>query len=772
MRQIALPVSPARDTGTDLNFSVLPGVLWRRKWVILGTFMVGLLVARMVVSRLTPVYTASAQIMIAPQPSVLDVQAVAAALRGDAEDIPGEVYVLRSQNLALQVAQKLALDSDPEFNPLLRPKSLPLWQRALNVLHPPVAQPPTPAEQINRSAPTGSQQAPAARDLLGLTAGQVRNLVASVLLSHMEAIPQGRSRVIALTVYAGSPDKAATIANTVLEEYLASQVNAKLDTTGNANSWLIARTREMEAEVRAREAAVETYRAHAGLMRGAGSERLSDEEASGLSTQLVTARAEGAVARSRLQQIENLLAKGDPAAVGDVLDAPLVLTLREQQASLRQELAEMSQEYGPRHPQVVNAQARLRDADNAINTEVAKLVRGVRNEAAVATARENALVASLNALKSRNGQQSASEVQLRALEREAESSRTLLETFLARAKETTAESTHALADARIISRAVPPLYPSFPNSRLLLVIAGAVAVAAGLFLALLVEGLDRTVRTRGALETLLGVSTLATLPLLGPSWRRRSQPSQWVLRAPHCEYSEALRRMHTELLLENLSDPPRVVLFTSPLPSEGKTSTLLALGRLLAGTGKKVIAVDLNLRKPTLHRAAGLPAKAGIGEWFDSTDQAPQRLWQDPQSKLWLLPAGRVRADPGVLLASARFASLLGALRAEFDVVLLDSSPVLAVVDAQILACLADTTVLLVRAGKTTGPSAAEAFALLARVSAAVPHVVLNAARQREAVPAYGHGLSAYYQDAEAPAGRSRHPAGLLPLAVIESRAE
>lgn len=749
MRELTLHGPPTREH--DLDLGQLPRVLWRHKWIVVGTLVVGLVGAQLLIARLTPVYTASVQLMIAPEPQVFDAQAVAAALRGDDESTASEVYVLRSLDLALRVADVLKLDTDPEFNPLLvQPE--PSWlQRVFGALGQSEEKPP---------------------QLPDFTPEQRRNLVANVLLHHLEAVPLGRSRVMSVTAFAGTPDKAALVANTVAQEYLASQVDTKRATTGGVNTWLTTRTQELEAEVREREAAIEDYRARTGLMRGANTERLSDEEASGLSTQLVLARAEGAVARARLGQVEKLLTTGKPAAVGDVLDAPLVRTLREQQATLRREIAQMGSDYGPLHPQMVAAQAQLGDANNAIKAEVSRLVQGLRNEAAVASAREGAIAGSLNALKRQNGRQSQGEVQLRALERDAASSRTLLETFLARSKETAAQSTHAMADARMISRAVPPLGPSFPNSQLLMVIAGAVALGAGLLLALLREGMDRTVRSRRGLEDLLGIDTLGALPLLRGPWWGRQQPARWVLRAPRSEYSEALRRMHTELLLENLGDPPRVVLFTSSLPSEGKTSTLLALGRLLAGTGRKVIAVDLNLRKPTLHTAAGIADEGGIGEWFDGTDEAPRQLYHDPLSTLCLLPAGQVRADPGILLASARFARLIGSLRVDFDVVLLDSSPVLAVVDAQILACLADTTVLLVREGRAPRACAAEAFALLTRARGIAPRVVLNAARQHEVVSPRGYGLDAYYADEVPRPVAVRQLLGPLPMSGRAAGAE
>lgn len=722
----------------DLDLGQLPGVLWRRKWIIVVTVVIGLLAARAFIDRLSPVYSASAQVMIAPEPPVLDVQAVAAAVRGDAESTASEVYVLRSRDLALRVVDVLSLVDDPEFNPLLVPPEPAWWTRLFG----------------------GEPEAPV---VPALTPEQERNLVANVLLGHLQAVPLGKSRVISLTAHASTPQKAARLANTVVEQYLALQIDNKRETADTAHAWLATRTRELEEEVRAREAAVEAFRASAGLLRGAGATRLSDEEASALSAQLVQARAERAAAEARLSEIDKLLAGANPGAAGDVLDSPLVRNLREEQASLRREIAELGEQYGPLHPRMVNARAQLQDTEKAISAEVAKVVRTLRNDAAVARARERAIAASLDALRASAGHKGDSEVRLRALERDAETSRVLLETFLARTKETAAQSTHLVADARMISHATPPFGPSFPNARLLQLIAAAAALLVGVALALLREGMDHTVRTRAGLQRLLGNSVLGSLPLLRGRWFRAQSPARWVLRAPYSEYSEALRRMYTQLALANPDTPPRVVLFTSPLPNEGKTSTLLALGRLLAGTGRKVVAVDLNLRKPTLHQAAGLSVDGGLGAWFNAAPDRPLPLQRDPASDLQLLPLGRLQVDPGVLMGSARFESLLEALRRDFDVVLLDSSPLLAVVDAQVLACLADVTVLLVRAGRTTRASAVEAHALLARTCNVTPRVVLNAARQREEVPDYGHGLGAYYPDAAPRRARLAGWRSLLP---------
>ena len=253
-----------RRTGArsrDLNLAELPQLLWRHKWIIVVTCVLGILGARTLIARLPLVFSANVQLMIAPEPAVLDIQAVAAAVRGDAESTASEIYVLLSRDLALRVADLLDLDQDPEFNPLLVPPE-PSWRERIGTV------------LGLASAEVESPQ---------LSPSQLRILVANMLRARLEAVPLGKSRVISLTAHASTPDKAALLANTVAEQYLASQVEGKRAVTEAANSWLAERTRELEDDVRRKEVAVEVYRARSGLARGAGGEGLSAQEASGLS---------------------------------------------------------------------------------------------------------------------------------------------------------------------------------------------------------------------------------------------------------------------------------------------------------------------------------------------------------------------------------------------------------------------------------------------------------------------------------------------------------
>lgn len=711
---------------SDLELGELARVLWRRKRLIAVVALSGAFAAYLVGRGLDPVYTASTKIMIAPGPVVVDFGAGGPSLAASSDAVASEVEVLRSRDLVARVVDTLHLAADPEFNSVLmaRPQ-VPWWKKP-----------------FTDSAPADDAPDPAAL----VPAAAQREAVIGRVLGNLELVPVGKSRVISVEASSAHAEKAAALANTLANEYLRWQVEIKQRGASDSNAWLGERMTQLQDEVKQKEAAVEAYRARAGLLQ-TGESRLSDQEVSQLSSQLVVARADQAAAEARLAQIEGLLAAGGERGADEVMDSPVVSTLRVQEAQLRREIAQMADELGPEHPRITNARAQLEDLHASIRIETDKAIQSLRNEAAVARARTATLAGSLARLSDHTGQLNVGAVQLRALEREAQASRQLLEHFLTRAKETSEQSALQVPDARIISRASTPLWPSSPNRPLLLMIGATLALVGGILIALLREGMQDVVHSRDRLETILGVGGSGVIPALRRRWWRREQAPRLVLRAPHSSYAESLRRVHTQLLLGNPDNPPRVIMVTSALPSEGKTTTVLALGRLLATAGYRVAAVDLNLRKPTLHRAAGMRQSAGFAQWHDDEYELNAVMNRDPQSPLHILPAGKLKADPGMALRSKRFDELMDVLRATYDVVLLDTSPLLAVAEAQIVAAVADQVVYLVRAGSTSRTACWEGYAYLRAVTQLPPFPVLNAAAPGELFRRGRGGLAAYYGD-------------------------
>jgi uncharacterized protein involved in exopolysaccharide biosynthesis len=271
--------------------------------------------------------------------------------------------------------------------------------------------------------------------------------------------------VIGVAFSASDPERAALIANAFVDEYLQSRLEAKFQSSQRANVWLNGRVTELQQQVEAAEVQVESLRKQFGLESG-DQGTLSSLEMVEINTQLVMARTARAEAEVRLRRVETLLRSPDGAAsASEVLDSPLIQRLREQEAEIQRRVAELSSELGERHPQMIKLRAEAEDLQASIRAEVRKIVSGLRNEASVARAREQSLQRSLSASRERVALDNEDEIRLRAAEREAESSRTLLSTLLSRQKATMSQQDIAsqAADARVVAAADPPVKPSIPN---------------------------------------------------------------------------------------------------------------------------------------------------------------------------------------------------------------------------------------------------------------------------------------------------------------------
>lgn len=395
---------------------------------------------------------------------------------------------------------------------------------------------------------------------------------------------------------------------------------------------------------------------------------------------------------------------------------------------------------------MINIRAELRDQRAKIEGEVNKIIQNLRNEVQVALARERSLQNSLNRLEARVAQLNTSEVQLRALEREASANRTLYETFLARFKETTQQDDIEQADARVISHADIPGGPSFPRKRLILIAAFAGSMLLGVVLVLMIEQLDHGFRSMTDVETAMGVPALGLLPMIsGIRTMMVAEPYDYVIDKPNSAYGEAVRSLFTGVLLSNVDTPPRSVLITSSLPGEGKTSLSISLARMMALQGrKKVVLVDADLRRPQVHRKLGLPGGPGLIEYLLGEASLEQILHRDERTDMIVITAGRSATNPTDILSSEQMKTLLSRLAQVNDLVVVDSPPVLAVSDARVLSRLTDKTVYMVRWAETRREIAMLGIKQMLDIGSDVAGVTLsmvNVAKHAR----YGYGDSGYY---------------------------
>jgi capsular exopolysaccharide synthesis family protein len=374
--------------------------------------------------------------------------------------------------------------------------------------------------------------------------------------------------------------------------------------------------------------------------------------------------------------------------------------------------------------QISEIQAQLLLAQ--IDYEIEKMRR--RDGVSIAGARVQALESSLQILTEKVSRTNQDEVQLRALQREADAQRAIFETFLNRSKETEQPGLEQ-PDARIISRAAVPTQISFPRPIPILTIAFVLAGCIGIAAMFALEAVESGIRSSDQAERQLGVGVLGIVPITESERRLQSAPNleDYVIERPLSGHAEALRSIHTALLFrKQQSETSQSILLTSAIPGEGKTTLVCSLARVLARAGHRVIAVDCDVRRPSLHELFELRERPGLTDYLNAFTEIKDLVQIDEASQAHFIAAGASVAEPQVLLRSPRMRQLLDYLKTRYDIVLLDSPPVLIVTDALEIAALCDRCVLVVRWRKTRVPAAQHALQKLTDAAAKVAGVVLT----------------------------------------------
>tara|TARA_R110000787_G_scaffold86562_12_gene184649 strand:+ start:354 stop:2648 length:2295 start_codon:yes stop_codon:yes gene_type:complete len=721
----------------ELNLRDFLRKVWRRKFVLIGAVVVVMLATVVIVRQLTPLYSSTAQVMIDPRLNqVVDIQAVISGLPPDLETIESEIEILRSRRLAEKVIQKLRLYERPEFNETLVRK--PEWykyfrletylpERFVEMLFPPEASGQLTEEgKLNR----------------------IRVEVVDKFLERLSLTRSGRSRVIAIRFLSEDPDIAARVANALADVYIVEQLEAKFEATKRATEWLNERVGTLRSAVTDSERAVETFRKNSGLLRGKGM-TLATQQISELNSQIIVARTKRAEAQARLSQVSNLLrSKRDVDSAAEVLSSRLIQRLREEESLTLRKAAELSQEFGARHPRMINIRAELEDLRAKIRSEVDKIVQNLRNEVNVAQVRERTLVENLQRLEQRMGQLNTSEVQLRALEREAAANRALYETFLSRFKETNQQQDIQQADARIISRADISVDASFPPEKLVYLAALIGSIGLGIVLIFFVEQLDQGFRSMSQVEHATGIPALGLIPMIGGVRQLTTEPYKYIIERPVSAFGEAVRSLYTSILLSNVDAPPKTVLITSSLPNEGKTSLSISLARQVASQSqKKVVLIDADLRRPQVHKNLGFPLSPGLVEYLSGNAQTEEILHRDEASGAIVICAGGTPHNPTDVLASDQMRRLIAQLSETNDLVIIDSPPVLAVSDPKVLSRLADKTVYVIRWAETRRETVMTGLKQIIDVGSDVAGVVLSMVNVRRHSQ-YGYGDSGSYYGA------------------------
>jgi len=435
-----MPRDETRSQDADIDIGMLFGALWRRRLRILGSAIVLTGLAFFALTKMTPQYTSDARILIESSESVFTrpksdtAQSPDSSLL-DREGVTSQVEILTSSDLLMRVAGELNLDENSEFGGKKTMSSLKSGLVALGLVEDP-----------------------------SLVSSEKRVLDAIQDRLQVYAVPN--SRVIGITFKSSDKELAARFPNALAEAYLALESKSQLESTGKAVAYLADEIADLQDSVREAEAAVAGFRSSSDLLLGQNNSSLATQQLAELSTELTRVRAERSNAEARANNIQAALDRGASIdTLPDVVQSQLIGRLREREIALNSEIADLSTTLLPGHPRIRGLRSQLQDLSRQIRDEARKVLTGIRSEAEFAREREEELMGRVAELKAAAANANESEVQLRALEREAEAQRALLESYLVRYREAASrdEDQYAPAKARLISRAVVPASPSFPK---------------------------------------------------------------------------------------------------------------------------------------------------------------------------------------------------------------------------------------------------------------------------------------------------------------------
>jgi len=701
-------------------------ILRRNAWLISAIVMSITVVTLVVTLQLTPLYTATTKVLIDTRKSnVVDVEAIMSGLSADSSTIDSQVEIIRSQALAFRVIDTLELMDDPEFNTFLREAP---WYAALNPL--------AWVRQIFSGPQRDTEEAEQAK----------RIATVESFSSRLNVRRTGLTQVISIDFTSEIPRKAEVIANAVADAYLVDQLEAKYEATQRATVWLDGRLQDLREQVKDSEEAAELYRAAHGLIEAEGS-TLTEQQLREINSQLLLSRAELDGSRAKLSRVRELVNRGSGFdSIAEVLSSDVIRDLRREQSELIRKEAQLRARYGERHPSIIEIKDERRDLDRQIRSEVSRIVVGLENEVAVAATRVNSLEKSLAVTTAAAGDREQDRVRLRELQRDASSNRTLYENFLARFKETRQQEDLQEADARIISRATLPVTKSSPRTGLNLGLALVASALLGIGAAFVREYLDDRFRTPRELEEQLDLPVLATLPLLKSKDTQGLQtPHRFVKAKPLSAYSEGFRELQAALALSDIDHPPKSVLITSSLPNEGKTTTAVSFATSLARSGLNVVLVDADLRRPSVKKLLGNgQTEYDMIDFLTHSCTLDEALQTDADTGFQYLATMRQPANPADLLASDAMKDLLLKLRERFDMVIVDSPPVLPVSDSKSLSQLLDKVVFVVKWQDTPRNAAEQSVAKLREFGADLAGAVFSQVDMDKQTK-YGYGDSTYY---------------------------
>jgi polysaccharide biosynthesis transport protein len=708
-------------------------ILKKRRWTVLATL--GIIFALSVIATLntTRLYQATSKVAIFPEnPNALGFK--------DAQNSPPDydyeltletqAAILRSDALAMKVIEAMHLDQNPTFAGATSPQA-------------------EDSIRVSSMQPDPTRAA----GLLGAFRGGL----------SVQLVPN--SRLIQISYTHPDPRLATEIANALVRTFVEENFRTKYESVTQTSVWLSTELADLQMKVQTSEEKLVRYQKDHSILGVDEKQNIVTAKLDELNRELTTAQTD------RIQKESNYtLAKaGDPAAFVKTSRegaSSMLEKLREKEAELSTQYAQATTQFGPGYPKVAELNNQLKQLRTEIATEQTRMQNDIHNEYLAALQRETLLTTAFEQQKREANQLNESAIEYSVLKRDAESNRQLYQDLLQRLKEAGVSAGLRSSNIRVVDVARTPTYPIKPDVRKNILLGFLFGLACGIGLAFVLESLDTSIRNMEEVSAISTLPALGTIPLQisknGHSRKRLKTVSLEIEKSespalvtyvrPKSESAEAYRALRTSILLSSFGAPPKVILVTSALPQEGKTTISANSALVLAQRGSRVLLIDADLRRPGIDKLFGFRSRGGLSSVISGVDKIEDVIVPFARvPNLWIMPAGPIPPQPAELLGSSVMKDHITRWRNEFDHIIIDTPPCLSVTDAVLLSPEADRVILVARSGKTTKAALRRACDLLLQVNARIMGIVLNALDLRSGDAyyyTYGNLYARYYSEA------------------------
>jgi len=687
-------------------------VLLKRRRIALSFFAVVVGIVVVYSFAATPIYKGTAQVLIDleknPTMNFTEGGGAFIQMRDASEYYRTQVEILNSRAFGDRVVRKLQLDTNPYFQKKKETGGTTILtsiRQAIFSMFPAREKPanPIPLAAIQEESDPG---------------------LTSEVLKNMEVEVGRKSNILKINYLSENPQVAAAMANGIAASYIEHNLDIRVKPFRDAVEWLSARTVESRTKVEDSEKVVQKYKEGKGIVSFESKENVITQKLQEIMTQLVQVESKRQEAEVRYKQIQSVIKTPERlATVPDIMNNPVIQALRTDELAVKRKISDLSEKFGPKHPNIVRARTELKSIQKNLVAEAMKMLNAAKTDYDISLGREKSLRRAIEEQKLEVLDLGRKAIDYGVIAGEASSNKQFYELLLKKLQEASLSSGINVSNAQVVDGATIPNSSVKPAKMRNILLAIIVGIMGGIFAAFFVEYMDDTIKTPDDIEKLL------TIPFLGyvPATNKEEGPI-YMFSGPRANIAESYRSIRTSIMLSSTEeDPLHVLLVTSTTPHEGKTTTAANLAVAMAQMGERVLLIDTDMRRHNLHKVFSLDNLIGISDMI--VDHANAATGIRPVSSvpnLSVITGGTLAPNPSELLGSNSMRLLISKLRTQYDRIILDSPPVMVFSDGLVLSRLADGVIFVVWGGTTGRDNIKKSVQAIKGVNSRILGIVLN----------------------------------------------